>query len=214
LKLDPELAEAHASRGIALTYQRLFDDAADEFERAMELDSVLYEAPYYYGRSLQARGNMAKAAEFYERAAALRIDDYQAPLFAATAYRALGRDTEADAAGKRGIAAVERALALNPNDSRGLYLGAIELQYQGVTSVSEEWARRAVQSDPLNPLLLYNIGCLYAVAGKAGLALDHLERAMELGMRNRDWLMTDPDLNSLRDDSRFKALLSGAGETS
>jgi hypothetical protein len=33
-------------------------------------------------------------------------------------------------------------------------------------------------------------------------------------MRNRDWLMTDPDLNSLRDDSRFKALLSGAGETS
>jgi serine/threonine protein kinase/tetratricopeptide (TPR) repeat protein len=213
LKLDPELAEAHASRGIALTYQRRFDEAAEEFERAMELDSVLYEAPYYYGRSLQAKGDMAKAAEFYERAAALRIDDYQAPLFAATAYRALGRHKEADATGKRGIAAVERALALNPSDSRGLYLGAIELQYGGDTVKSEEWARRAVQSDPVNPLLLYNIGCLYSVAGKSGLALDHLERAMELGMRNRDWLMTDPDLNSLRNDPRFKALLSDTGET-
>jgi hypothetical protein len=32
-------------------------------------------------------------------------------------------------------------------------------------------------------------------------------------MRNRDWLMTDPDLNSLRDDPRFKALLSDTGES-
>jgi hypothetical protein len=56
--------------------------------------------------------------------------------------------------------------------------------------------------------MLYNIGCLYAVAGKPGLALDHLERAMELGMRNRDWLMTDPDLSSIREDPRFAALLS------
>jgi hypothetical protein len=32
---------------------------------------------------------------------------------------------------------------------------------------------------------------------------------MELGMRNRDWLMTDPDLNSIRDDPRFIALVTG-----
>ncbi|MGE5750229.1 MAG: tetratricopeptide repeat protein [Gemmatimonas sp.] len=208
LKLDPELAEAHASRGLALTYQRRFDEASTEFERAMELDPVLYEAPYYYGRSLQAKGDLEKAAAYYERAAALRIDDYQAPMFAANAYRALGRDSEAKSAGERGMAAIERALALNPSDSRALYLGAIELQYDGDTLRSEEWARRAVQSDPSNPLMLYNIGCLYAVAGKRGLALDHLERAMELGMRNRDWLMTDPDLASLRDDPRFAALLT------
>ena len=55
--------------------------------------------------------------------------------------------------------------------------------------------------------MLYNIGCLHAVGGRPGLALDHLERAMELGMRNRDWLMTDPDLASIREDPRFKALL-------
>src|SRR5205823_460145 len=57
LKLDPELAEAHASRGLALTYQRRFDEASEEFERAMELDSVLYEAPWYYARSLQEQWN-------------------------------------------------------------------------------------------------------------------------------------------------------------
>jgi TolB-like protein/Flp pilus assembly protein TadD len=209
LKLDPELAEAHASRGLALTYQRRFDEASEEFERAMELDSVLYEAPWYYARSLQAQGKLEEAVALYERAAELRVDDYQAPIFAAIVYRTIGRNAEGQAASQRGLAAAERALALNPGDSRALYLGAMELQIMGDPARSDEWARRAIQSDPTNPLMLYNIGCLYAVAGNRGLALDHLERAMELGMRNRDWLMTDPDLSSIRDDPRFVALLTG-----
>jgi serine/threonine protein kinase/Flp pilus assembly protein TadD len=208
LKLDPDLAEAHASRGLALSYQGRFDEASAEFERAMELDSALYEGAWYYARSLQAQGRLDLAVTFYERAGELRVDDYQAPIFAASAYRSLGREAEGAAATKRGIAAAERALALNPGDSRALYLGAMELHVLGDTARADDWARRAVQSDPTNPLMLYNIGCLYAVAGKPGLALDHLERAMELGMRNRDWLMTDPDLSSLREDPRFTALLS------
>jgi serine/threonine protein kinase/tetratricopeptide (TPR) repeat protein len=214
LKLDPELAEAHASRGLALTYQRRFDEASEEFERAMEQDASLYEAPWYYARSLQAQGKIAEAVVLYERASELRVDDFQSPIFAAVSYRSLGRQDDARTASKRGLEAAERALALNPADSRALYLGAGELQIAGDTVRSEEWARRAVQSDPNNPLMLYNVGCLHAVGGRRGLALDHLERAIELGMRNRDWLMTDPDLQSLRDDPRFVALLTGAATSS
>ena len=209
LKLDPELAEAHASRGLALTYQRRFDEASEEFERAMELDAVLYEAPWYYARSLQAQGKMELAAVLYQKAAELRVDDYQALVFAATCYRSLGRLDEAHVAARAGIVAAERALAINAGESRALSLGAAELQFLGEPVKAEEWARRAVQSDPNNPLMLYNIGCLYAMAGKNGLALDHLERSIELGMRNKDWLMTDPDLESVRDEPRFAALLTG-----
>ena len=207
LKLDPELAEAHASRGIALTYQRRFDEASAEFQRAMELDSTLYEAAWYYARSLQAQGKIDQAVVYYERAAALRVDDVQAPIFAAICYRSLGRADEATNANDRGLAAAERALALNPNDSRALYLGATVLDARGEKTKAEEWARRASLSDPTNPLMLYNLGCFYARRGDRGLALDHLERAMEVGMRNRDWFMTDPDLDSVREDPRFKALL-------
>jgi TolB-like protein/Flp pilus assembly protein TadD len=210
LKLDPELAEAHASRGLALTYQRRFDEASEEFQRAMELDAVLYEGPWYYARSLQAQGKIEEATVFYEKAAELRVDDYQALIFASICYRSLGRIDEANVAAHKGIAAAERALAINSGESRALSLGAGTLQALGESARAEEWARRAVQSDPTNPLMLYNIGCFYADAGKPGLALDHLERSIELGMRNRDWLMTDPDLNSIRDDPRFQALLPEA----
>ncbi len=208
LKLDPDLAEAHASRGLTLTYQGKFDEASEEFEQAIELDSTSFEAPYYYARSLQARGNIEKAVIYYERSAELRLDDYQALMFAAACYRSLGREAEAKVSAEKGIAVAERALALNAGETRALSLGASELFQLGDTARAEEWARRAVQLAPTNPLMLYNIGCLHAIMGNGGLALDHLERAMELGMRNRDWLMTDPDLESIRDDPRFSALLT------
>jgi serine/threonine protein kinase/Tfp pilus assembly protein PilF len=208
LKLDPDLAEAHASRGLTLTYQRRFDQAAGEFEKAMELDPNLYEAPWYYARSLQAQGNLSRAVELYEKAAELRLDDYQAVIFAAIAYEALGRKEKSVDAFRRGIAAAERTISLNPGDSRAMYLGASALQRIGDERRAEEWARRAVQTDPSHPLLLYNIACFHATAGRPGLALDHLERAMELGMRNKDWLTTDPDLESIRSDPRFQALLT------
>jgi adenylate cyclase len=142
------------------------------------------------------------------RAAELRVDDYQALMFAATCLRALGRTEEWKAASRKGIETAERALALNPSESRALSLGASELYELGERAKAEDWARRAVQSDPMNPLMHYNIGCLNALMGNKVTALDHLERAMDLGMRNRDWLNTDPDLDPLRDDPRFSALLT------
>ena len=61
--------------------------------------------------------------------------------------------------------------------------------------------------------MLYNVGCFYATVGKTALALDHLERAMELGMRNVDWLLTDPDLESVRGlRKRFVDVVSLRGE--
>jgi serine/threonine protein kinase/tetratricopeptide (TPR) repeat protein len=209
LKLDPELAEAHASRGLTLTYQKRFDEAARELEKAMELDPTLYEAAWYYGRALQFEGKLERAAELYEKAAQLRVDDYQALTFAASSYEGLGRREKAVDAHRRALAVLERAISLNPGDSRAMYLGAIELERLGESKRAEEWARRAVQTDPSHPLLFYNLACFHAVAGRPALALDHLERAMELGMRSgRDWMITDPDLESIRSHPRFQALLT------
>jgi serine/threonine protein kinase/Tfp pilus assembly protein PilF len=208
LKLDPDLAEAHASRGLTLAYQRRYEEAATEFERAMDLDPKLYEASWYYGRALQAEGNLERAVQLYERAAELRVDDYQAVSLASGLYRGLGRHEESLDAARRSVLAAERVLAINPMDTRALYLGAGSLQFLGDDKRSEEWARRATASDPTNPLTLYNIACIHALAGRKSLALDHLERAIEQGMRNRDWFTTDPDLESVRDDPRFVALLS------
>ncbi|MCG5477354.1 MAG: adenylate/guanylate cyclase domain-containing protein, partial [Sinorhizobium fredii] len=50
LALDPNLAEAHASRGLALTHNGQTEEAGREFRQALALSPSLYEANLYYGR--------------------------------------------------------------------------------------------------------------------------------------------------------------------
>jgi quercetin dioxygenase-like cupin family protein len=54
----------------------------------------------------------------------------------------------------------------------------------------------------------FNAACFEALAGDADAALDHLRRAVELDAAEvRRYAETDTDLDSLRDDPRFAALL-------
>jgi adenylate cyclase len=58
---------------------------------------------------------------------------------------------------------------------------------------------------------LYNAACFHALAGEPTRALDLLERAVETGLGFRDWIEHDSELDSLRDDPRFQALLARTG---
>jgi adenylate cyclase len=51
LHLDPELGEAHASRGFAVSLSRQHAEARLEFETALRLNPKLYEAHYLYARA-------------------------------------------------------------------------------------------------------------------------------------------------------------------
>lgn len=58
-----------------------------------------------------------------------------------------------------------------------------------------------------DPWVLYNVACVYALLGQTEQAVDCLESAVDQGMGERHWFENDPDLASLRDNPRFKALL-------
>jgi serine/threonine protein kinase/Tfp pilus assembly protein PilF len=207
LELDPESAEARSSRGFLLAYQHRYPEAEREFEDAMRLDPTLYEAPYFYGRALQSQGKLEAAAQMYERAVSLRPDEYQTLSYLAMAYQSLGESEKLHEVSTRMVRAAERALSLNPGDSRALYLGAINLERIGQPSRAQEWAQRALQLDPSHPVMLYNLGCFHSVGGRVDIAIDHLERAIELGFLHREWYLSDSDLANVRSHPRFQALM-------
>ena len=66
---------------------------------------------------------------------------------------------------------------------------------------------RAIIMDPEEPLTLYNIACAYSLQNEVDKAIDCLERSLAHGFVGKDRIRNDPDLNSLRDDPRFQALL-------
>ena len=66
---------------------------------------------------------------------------------------------------------------------------------------------RAIEIGGGSPVDFYNLACAYALAGNAEKSLDNVERAIGTGLRRRDQYESDPDLASLRELPRFKALM-------
>ena len=66
---------------------------------------------------------------------------------------------------------------------------------------------RALSVDPDDSALLYNVACVYASVDEQEKAIDALERAVDSGFGQREWLETDPDLASIRGTPRYNAIL-------
>ncbi|HKY98032.1 MAG TPA: protein kinase [Gemmatimonadaceae bacterium] len=209
LELEPDLAEAHVARGLAISLSKRFAEAEKEFEIAMKLDPKLFEAPYWYGRALEAEGRFQEAVKMYDRAQVLRPEDYQAPSFLAQAYRALDMKEESTAADRRAIKLMLERLELNPSDARAANLLAATYASMGETQKALDYSERSMAIDPDDAMLLYNVCCTYTLLGRNDEAIGCLERAVDKGFGHREWIDHDPDLNPLRENPRFQAIMRG-----
>jgi tetratricopeptide (TPR) repeat protein len=104
---------------------------------------------------------------------------------------------------------VERHVELYPEDARALYLGAGSSLLIGDRDRCLEWLARALAIDPEESAILYNVACTYSLMGETDQAIDLLEKAVRNGFGHKEWIENDPDLASLRDHSRFQALIQG-----
>ncbi len=135
--------------------------------------------------------------------------DYQSRVFLAQAYASLGRKQEEMKARLASLELIQRHLDMNPHDTRALYVGANQMCAVGDKDQGLELAERALGQDDKEPVVLYNVACFYAMQGNLERSLELLSRAVELGWGDRAWLETDSDLDPLRPDPRFVALLEG-----
>ncbi len=207
LELDPELGEAHAARGLAVSFNKQYDEGEKEFETAIRLNPKLFEAYYFYARACFVQGKLEKAAQLFEQACQVNPEDYQAPFNLGNTYKGLNLVEKAEIAYRRGLEIVERHLELNPDNARALYLSAHGLVELGELKKGFEWAKRALSIDPEDPCVLYNIACIYALAGKVEEAINYFERSLETGYAHKEWIENDSYLDSIRSHSRFKARL-------
>jgi TolB-like protein/Flp pilus assembly protein TadD len=208
LDLAPHLAEAHASRGLAVSLTGQFELAEREFQEAMRLDPKSFEAAYFYGRACTAVGNNEQAAKWFERAVTVRPDDFAAHQLLANCFLALDRIDDATRAMRRTYDAARKHLELNPDNPRALYMGALALIHLGEFDRAADWNNRAQRMEPDDPSVLYNVACVYARLGKPREAIVALTRAIENGFGHWQWIEHDTDLDSLRSEPAFAELLS------
>jgi adenylate cyclase len=207
VELDPESAQAQASRALALSLHRRDKEAEAAFETALRLDPNLFEAHYFYARHSFVCGQSAKAARLYESAIRVCPEDYQSPLLLAQTYDDLSRPGDARAARLRGIELAERHLELYPDDVRAVYMAANGMAALGDRERAREWADRALSMRPDDSMLLYNVGCIYSMLGCVEEAIAALARAVRHGLRQRGWFEHDNNLDPLRARPEFQELV-------
>ena len=208
LEIDPDLAEGHVARGLAVSLLKRFEEAQKEFETAIRLDPKLFDAYYFYARACFQQGNLELAGHLFQQAASVNPDDYQAPSMLAMVLEGQGRLTEAQAAHRRSLRIIEKHLERHPDDARALYLGATDLCQIGEKGRSLEWARMALAIDPEDAGILYNVACVYSLQGQIDDALDCLEKALIHGFWYKRWAEHDTDLNNIRSHPRFQKIMA------
>ena len=61
--------------------------------------------------------------------------------------------------------------------------------------------------DPAEPMVLYNVGCIYSLAGEYEKSIAVLEQAADTGLAQKGWYLHDSNLDPLRENPRFQALI-------
>jgi adenylate cyclase len=216
LELEPDLAEAHSSMGLALSGSMglalsLTGDkrkAEEEFAMAIELDPDLYEAHYYWARFCFEQGNLVDAAKHFEQAWRVSPRDPQTPSLLLGIYRDLNREEDVKTVARKTLEIGLRKLEVEPEDTRACLSCTFALVHLGRYSEAVSMMDRANEIDPLDRIVHYNLACAYAIMGKADQALDYLERLTGTDVKTVDWMKNDGDLDSLRDHPRFKKIMA------
>jgi adenylate cyclase len=122
-------------------------------------------------------------------------------------------EAERDAVRAREAAAValeriDKLLAIEPDNGGALGFAVSALVCLGDFERAKTRAEDAMLLDPDNTQLTYNLACAMTKAGETEFALELLDRAIDrVGEEGYLWAQVDTDLDSVRGDPRFTAIM-------
>jgi adenylate cyclase len=213
LAINPDLAEAHCVKSQIFEEQGKIDEANAEIREAIRLDPESWEVNREAARLLFRQGRIGESIPFFEKSAALMDSDWHSPMMLVSCFQGTGDEDSMRSAARTTIERAEKAIAKDPANAQVLAAGANALALIGEDRRARDWVDRALLLDPDNTQTRYNLACALA------LRLNESERAIEVLQPYFEQetsptiikhLEVDPDMNPIRGDPRFKAMLAGA----
>jgi superkiller protein 3 len=203
---DQKRAEAAAqqnARGAALLKEGKLEEATLELQKAAEAapKSAVIQSNLGYAYDKQGRSDDAVAA--YRKA--LELDPANA----------IVRNNLANLYSKQGlyddaVRELEDLVQRDPGNATAKANLESVLKNKSVTQEKKDQVSAAVQgadSKPRDPQAAYNAARVYARLGDNDQALSWLNKALDLGYDQFDYLSLDPSLANLKKDPRFQKLL-------
>jgi adenylate cyclase len=200
LALNPNSPDVHSGYAAYLAMKGKPDESVSEAKRALELDPLRVDLSDRLGLLLLHARRYDKAIEQGRRSLELDPNSASAHGFLAGAYELKGMEKEA---------AEETIKVLTAMGET-----ALSSQFKQIYNARGYWAARRVLDqhtveDELKKLRpnSWTFAYTYARLGEKDKAFEWLEKAYEERNGSMLQLRSDPDVDSLRDDPRFQALL-------
>ncbi|MFZ1989512.1 MAG: TIR domain-containing protein [Alphaproteobacteria bacterium] len=211
MEIDPNSAEALATRAHMMVLAGNPAEGEKRIRLALSLDPDSYEVHSSAANVFMLLHKFEEAIVNWEKAANLVDTDFASLSMAVQCYQAIGDDAGAKAAAQRALKRIDQELLQDPANSDALAHGVGLLVVLGERERAKEWASRAMLVDPSNAKMRYNLACAMALAGDTEAALGHLEPHFAQASADEIvWASKDGDLDCLRDDPRFKAMVATA----
>jgi eukaryotic-like serine/threonine-protein kinase len=196
LQMNPSLADARAHHAWYLQLMGRRDEALAEMRRAIDSDPLDPVWPAWLGSLHSGWGEYEAAIAEAGKALELQPNLPVGLYVLGRAYQGLGRYEEA-------IAVHERAAALSPQGR-----AVLAVTYASAGRLDD--ARALVPELEANPVgvILWELPGIHAHLGDRERALDWLERVFDLPHPWAPWARRYPELASLREEPRFRALVA------
>jgi adenylate cyclase len=212
LSIDPTIAEAHCAMAKRLEEKGRRSEGIAELEKGLRLAPDSWDLNKEAGRISLWERDFPKATAHYEKAVAVMDSDFHSWLMLVTCYKAQGETAKVRRGAAKMVSESQKALQQDPSNGAALGILAGGYAILGESARAREWIDRALLIDPDNVRMKYNFACILAAYGvDTEEALQMLGRALTTASEGLVRATeTDPDLDPLRDDPRFVAMLAQA----
>jgi tetratricopeptide (TPR) repeat protein len=199
IELNPNYPTAHQWLGNFLMSVKRFDEALVELRRAEELDPLSAIITLNVGDTLVNARRYDEAIVHYKRSLSLNPDFALTHFAVGWAYALKGMYPEA-------IAATRRALELDPDSSTKGYL-SLWLARSGQRDEAKKLLDELKQESTQRYVQSFAVAIAYMGLGDKDQALDWLEKEIAERASNTRYYAAAPELDELRSEPRFKAML-------
>ena len=208
IRLDPNLADAHAAMGAVFRSKGEFEAGMEACREALRLEPNSYVANRIAGLCSLGVRRYDDAITHFEAAAAAMEADFTAASFVSQCYKAKGDPERMRNAARMTLERIEKIITTPPAHSRAIGIGACMLADLEERERAKEWLIRARLVDPDDVNLHYNLACAMSSLKEVDLSLETLtEVAGKLSPGMLSWMEADSDFDPIREEPRFKALI-------